>query len=67
MKLDVSENPSGCRNKQTFYQDYALRGSDKMFRALLEALSTGKRVRVFVTGGCDINGYSEISSVSIGP
>ena len=67
VKLNVSENPSGCRNKDTFYQDYIVPGSDQMFRTLLEAVTTGKQVRVFVTGKCELKGYSEISSVGIIP
>jgi hypothetical protein len=65
--LKVSGNPSGCRNKEIFYQDYSTPGSQQMFRTLLEAVSSGKRVRVYVTGNCELNGYSEISSVSIIP
>jgi hypothetical protein len=67
VKLKVSENPSGCKDKETFYQDYSATGSDQMFRVLLEALSSGNTIRVFVTGKCEINGYAEISSISIVP
>lgn len=67
VKLGVTENPSGCRNKTTFYSDYGTRGSEKMYRALLEAVGSDKKVRVFVTGRCGLNGYSEISSVGIVP
>lgn len=63
----VSENPSGCRDKDSFYRDYGLPGADSMFRALLEALTTGKKVRLSVTGNCDINGYSEIDAVTVVP
>ncbi|HEY0721191.1 MAG TPA: hypothetical protein VGE50_08050 [Gammaproteobacteria bacterium] len=65
--LKVAENPSGCRSKSVFYQDHSAYGSEQMFQLLLEALSRGKRVRVYVTGNCELNGYSEISSVSIIP
>lgn len=64
VRLNVSDNPSGCRNKSVFYQDYNL-GSKEMYEALLQAVVSGKRVRVYVTGKCDLNGYSEISSVTI--
>ncbi len=66
-KLAVSENPSGCKSKQSFYQDYTLNGADKMFEVLLDALVSGKKVRVYVTGKCDLDSNSEISSVSIKP
>jgi hypothetical protein len=65
--LQVKENPSGCRNKTWFYQDYGQRGSDKMFDTLLEAVQSGKRVRVYVTGKCNLNGYSDFSAVGILP
>jgi len=67
VKLDVSSNPSGCRNTEWFYRDYTGIGPDHMFRALLAAVTTGRRVRVYVTGVCDLKGYSEISSASIVP
>jgi hypothetical protein len=67
VKLNATGNPSGCKDKQTFYQDYDIPGSEQMFRTLLEAVTSGKKVRLYVTGGCELNGYSEISSVSIVP
>ncbi|HHO47926.1 MAG TPA: hypothetical protein ENN06_05670 [Desulfobacteraceae bacterium] len=65
--LEVKQNPSGCRNSSWFYQDYGLRGSDKMFDTLLEAVQSGKRVRLYVTGKCNLNGYSDFSAVGILP
>lgn len=67
VKLNTAKNPSGCKDEKTFYQDYGMPGSEQMFRTLLEAVTSGKKVRLYVTGGCDLNGYSEISSVSIVP
>jgi hypothetical protein len=65
VRIDVSENPSGCRNAEYFFQDYSAAGSDQMFRTLLSAVEAGMYVRVYVTGKCDLDGNSEISSVSI--
>lgn len=65
VRIEVSQNPSGCRNEEYFFQDYSVAGSDLMFRTLLSAVETGTQVRVYVTGKCDLDGYSEISSVSI--
>jgi hypothetical protein len=67
VRLNLSDNPSDCGSKDTFYQDYAASGAEQMFRTLLEAVASGKRVRIFVTGRCELNGYGEISSVSILP
>ena len=67
VKLKVSENPSGCKNKEVFYRDYNIPGSEQMYDALLKAVTSGKKVRVYVTGRCDLKGYSEISSVAIVP
>jgi len=67
VRLDIADNPSGCPNKQTFFQDYDATGSEQMFQTLLEALSSGKRVRIYVTGRCELNGYGEFSAVSIVP
>ena len=65
--ISVKENDSGCKQEQWFYQDYDRTGASEMYLALLEAVSSEKRVRVYVTGRCDINGYSEISEVGIRP
>lgn len=67
LRLPVKENPSGCRKKSWFYKNYGSLGSDKMFDTLLEGIKSGLRLRVYVTGVCNINGYSEISSVSVIP
>lgn len=67
VKLDVAKNPSGCKNSNTFYIDYNAFGAKMMFGLLRDAALYEKRVRVFVTGGCEINGYSEISRVSLLP
>ena len=67
VKLQTSDNPSGCKNKDTFYQDYDATGSEHMFDVLLQAVTAGKKVRIYVTGKCEINGYAEIPSVSIAP
>jgi hypothetical protein len=66
-RLPVKENPSGCKEKNWFYQNYDSRGSDKMFDTLLEGIKSGLRLRVYVTGICNIDGYSEISSIGIIP
>jgi hypothetical protein len=63
--IAVQQNPSGCREKQVFYQDYSAKGAEQMYLALLEAVGSGKRVRVFVTGICGVDGYSQISAVGI--
>lgn len=65
VRIGVTKNQSGCREKQMFYQDYSDLGADQMYRALLEAISAGKKVRVYVTGGCELNGHAQISSVTV--
>lgn len=66
-KLPVMNNPSGCKEENWFYQNYNALGSDKMFNALLEGIKTRLRLRVYVTGVCNLDGYSEISSIGIIP
>jgi hypothetical protein len=65
--IAVQQNPSGCREKQVFFQDYSAKGSEQMYLALLESVSSGKRVRVFVTGECGVSGFSRISAVGLRP
>ena len=48
VRLDVSENPSDCKDKSWFFQDYDTLGSDKMFLTLLGAVTSGGRVRVLL-------------------
>ncbi len=67
VKLNISKSPSGCKSENTFYQDYSASGADQMFRVILEAVTSGKMIRVYSTGKCELNGYSEISSVGITP
>lgn len=66
-RLELAKNPSGCREGNWFYQDYTDKGADKIFDALLEALSAPVKLRVYVTGVCNIDGYAEISSLGIVP
>jgi site-specific recombinase len=67
VKLPVKMNPSGCREANWFYQNYGSLGSNKMFDILLEGIKSGIRMRVYVTGVCNLNGYSEFSAVSVIP
>lgn len=66
-RLPVENNPSGCREDAWFYQNYDALGSERMFDALLEGIKSGLRLRVYVTGVCNLDGYAEISSVGIIP
>lgn len=67
VNIGVEGNKSGCKEKQWFYQDYATIGAEQMYLALLEAVSSNKTVRVYVTGRCHVNQYSEISEIGILP
>lgn len=62
--LDI-ESPADCKQKNGFYQDYKDRGADQIYQALLEAISANLNVKVFVTGGCNLKGFAEVSSVII--
>jgi hypothetical protein len=66
IRMEVEENPSDCKDKTWFYRDL-ITGSEFMFRLLLEAASREIPVRLYVTGLCDLNRYSEISRVRIAP
>jgi len=65
VKLPITENPSGCREKNWFYQNYGATGSEQMFDVLLKGVTSDIRLRVYVTGLCNINGYAEFSSVNV--
>lgn len=65
VKINVSDNPSGCRSELWFYQDYLSNGSDQMYATLLEALTHNLKVRVHVNGKCGFKGNSEISAINV--
>jgi len=65
VRLPVGNNPSGCREKTWFYQNYDSPGAEQMFDVLLESLISDIRLRVYVTGVCNLGGYAEFSSISI--
>ena len=67
VRLKLTTNPSGCREKDWFYINYEARGADEMFDLLLEGIKSSLGLRVYVTGICNLHGYSEISSVSASP
>ncbi len=64
-RIPVAENPSGCREEHWFYRNYDAPGSQQMFDILLKAIESGIRVRVYVTGICNVNGYAEVSSIGV--
>lgn len=65
VNIDIKGNKSNCKEEQWFYQDYDISGAREMYLALLEAVSSNKLVRVYVTGRCNINEFSEISELGI--
>ena len=67
VNIDVKGNKSACKEEQWFYQDYDVSGAKEMYLTLLEAVSSNKSVRVYVTGRCNLNEYSEISELGIRP
>ena len=67
IRLEVRDNPSGCREKNLFYLNYEARGADKIFDLFVDNIKSELRLQVYVTGVCNTNGYSEISSVRASP
>lgn len=66
LRLEVSENPSGCRDGSWFYREQGP-GTSQMLDVLLTAADAGRTVAVYVTGICHFKGYSEFSAVSLMP
>lgn len=64
-RLDIEDNPSGCRQPDRFYMDYAAAGAEFVYYTLLQASLQGKPIRAYVTGRCELKGYAEIASVTL--
>ena len=64
-RLHLEESPADCRSKNGFYQDYKSRGARQMFDSMLAAVAADLKLRVFVTGKCNFNGFAEVSSIII--
>ena len=67
VRLAAENNPSGCREEGWFYINYDARDTDKMYDLFVDSIKTELRLRVYVTGVCNLKGYAEISSVSVSP
>jgi len=67
LRVAEKNNPSGCREKDGFYINYDARGADQMFDLLVDSIKKELRLKVYVTGLCNLSGYAEISSVSVSP
>ncbi|MCK5640296.1 MAG: hypothetical protein KAJ19_05845 [Gammaproteobacteria bacterium] len=65
VRLYISSNPTDCKNEKWFYHDYKGVSGEQMYLTFLTGLTTGRKVRVYVTGKCNLNGYSNISEMSI--
>jgi hypothetical protein len=64
VQLTIKEDPSGCREKDWFYLNCEARGASKMFDLFVDNIKSELRLRVYVTGVCNLKGYSKISAVS---
>lgn len=63
--LDVKENPSRCRKPQWFFATYQASGADQIYDSLRDALVYDLHVKAFVSGVCDLKGFSEISAINV--
>ena len=67
VQLSEKRNPSGCSEKGWYYLDYGAAGADKMFDLFVDNIKSNLRLKVYVTGICNLKGYAEISAVSVSP
>jgi len=67
LHLTAKNNSSGCREKNWFYINYDTPGADKMFDLFVDSITKALHLKVYVTGVCNLNGYAEISAVSVSP
>jgi hypothetical protein len=60
-----TSNPSGCATPNSYYLPVVTDLQKRLFVMLLTAKTSGKRVRLYVTGTCHVWGYSEIQGAII--
>jgi len=65
VKGDMKNNPSGCKDGESYYIDSSRKDSEKIYQLLLDSVTSGNPVKLYVTGVCELSGMSEISSVKI--
>jgi len=65
VKASFGKNPSNCKDEESFYLNYSVDGADSIYLLLLQAIATQNEVKFYVTGRCELNGMSEISSAVI--
>jgi hypothetical protein len=59
------KNPTDCRDKNHFFLDYGLSGSQQVYKLLLEAALSKSMVKLYITGRCELFDMSELSKASL--
>jgi hypothetical protein len=65
LQVSPTTNPSGCLTASSYYLPVVTDLQKRLFVMLLTAKTSGKRVRLYVTGTCHIWGYAEIQGAVI--
>jgi hypothetical protein len=65
LQVSPTTNPSGCSTANSYYLPVVTDLQKRLFAMLLTAKTSGKRVRLYVTGTCHIWGYAEIQGAVI--
>jgi len=65
IKGKLKGNPSKCKDINSYYIDYSIEGAENIYQLLLQSIASNNQVKLLVTGRCEINGMSEISSATI--
>ena len=50
IKGKFKENPSDCKDKNSYYIDYSIEGAEKIYLLLLQSMESNKQVKLYVTG-----------------
>ncbi len=59
------KNPTNCRDKEHFFLDYGLLGSNQVYRLLLDTALSKATVKLYITGRCELFDMSELSKASL--
>ncbi len=67
VELDLSKNPSTCKEQGLFFREATGDSSRQMLDVLVQAAASRLPVKLRVSGACHLKGYAEFNAVALVP